>query len=332
MIRWVGDGVFSSPGAFGFYPVNRRFQDPLRRARMLGAWQRARAGRTAVALSARRGSPASPKETLGSPPPPPPPPPPPRGNDIITMHRARTGRDENRDEKSQMASRPQRRSRAGARPGTRRGNAFRRLGRRPGGERPVGGPGRHRSHSRQRIRLGPQRRALFRLQLRGGQRAHRLLRCRQHARVGNIDRRPELQPCQRPGSAARHQRRGARRTLGRPGVVDSALGSGSSIRSTCRDSARRHHRSGGGREDGQRRLDDHHLVGPLRPRIAGCDEEPVRLDVYINYVSAPKGKLYWRKLFDINTEHELPISHLIDGTPTVVPDTHNHFPGPRSRR
>ena len=46
-------------------------------------------------------------------------------------------------------------------------------------------------------------------------------------------------------------------------------------------------------------------------------------DVYINYVSAPKGRLYWRKLSDIDTEHELPISHLTDGNSRRwVPDTH----------
>ncbi len=52
-------------------------------------------------------------------------------------------------------------------------------------------------------------------------------------------------------------------------------------------------------------------------------KNPSDPDVYINYVSAPKGKLYWRKLSDIDTEHELPISNLTDGNSRRwVPDTH----------
>ena len=52
-------------------------------------------------------------------------------------------------------------------------------------------------------------------------------------------------------------------------------------------------------------------------------KNPSDPDVYINYVSAPKRKLYWRKLSDINTEHELPISHLTDGNSRRwVPGTH----------
>ena len=46
-----------------------------------------------------------------------------------------------------MASRPQPRSRAAARPGTRRGNAFRRLRRRPRAARLAGGPGHRRCRS-----------------------------------------------------------------------------------------------------------------------------------------------------------------------------------------
>ena len=52
-------------------------------------------------------------------------------------------------------------------------------------------------------------------------------------------------------------------------------------------------------------------------------KNPSDPDVYINYVSAPKRKVYWRKLSDINTEHELPISHLTDGNSRRwVPGTH----------
>jgi hypothetical protein len=76
--------------------------------------------------------------------------------------------------------------------------------------------------------------------------------------------------------------------------------------------------------DGQRRLDDQRPVGHEGPRLPRRDEESVRSrDVYINYVSAPKGRLYWRKLSDINTEHELPISDLTDGNSRRwVPGTH----------
>jgi len=53
-------------------------------------------------------------------------------------------------------------------------------------------------------------------------------------------------------------------------------------------------------------------------------KNPSDPEVYINYVSAPKGKLYWRKLSDINTEHELPINHLTDGNSRRwVPGTHS---------
>jgi hypothetical protein len=47
---------------------------------------------------------------------------------------------------------------------------------------------------------------------------------------------------------------------------------------------------------------------------------------------APKRRLYWRKLSDINTEHELPISHLTDGNSRRwVPGTHQDpVPGTRS--
>ena len=52
-------------------------------------------------------------------------------------------------------------------------------------------------------------------------------------------------------------------------------------------------------------------------------KNPADPDVYINYVSAPKKKLYWRKLSDINTEHELPIDDLTDGNSRRwVPGTH----------
>ena len=52
-------------------------------------------------------------------------------------------------------------------------------------------------------------------------------------------------------------------------------------------------------------------------------KNPADPDVYINYVSAPKRKLYWRKLSDINTEHELPIDDLTDGNSRRwVPGTH----------
>ena len=52
-------------------------------------------------------------------------------------------------------------------------------------------------------------------------------------------------------------------------------------------------------------------------------KNPSDNDVYINYVSAPKGRLFWRKLSDIDTEHELPIDDLTDGNSRRwVPGTH----------
>lgn len=53
-------------------------------------------------------------------------------------------------------------------------------------------------------------------------------------------------------------------------------------------------------------------------------ENPADPDVYINYVSAPKGKWYWRKLSEIGVEHELPLSHLTNGNARRwVPGTHS---------
>jgi len=53
-------------------------------------------------------------------------------------------------------------------------------------------------------------------------------------------------------------------------------------------------------------------------------KDPTDPDVYINYVSAPKGKWYWRKLSEINVEHELPLSHLTNGNSRRwVPGTHS---------
>ena len=65
------------------------------------------------------------------------------------------------------------------------------------------------------------------------------------------------------------------------------------------------------------------LSAPRGRASPDATKNPSDSDVYINYVSAPKGNLYWRKLSDINTEHELPISHLTDGNSRRwVPDTH----------
>jgi hypothetical protein len=61
-------------------------------------------------------------------------------------------------------------------------------------------------------------------------------------------------------------------------------------------------------------------TGRVSPDATKNPSDP---DVYIDYVSAPKGKLYWRKLSDINTEHELPISQLTDGNSRRwIPGTH----------
>jgi len=65
------------------------------------------------------------------------------------------------------------------------------------------------------------------------------------------------------------------------------------------------------------------LSGATGRASPDATKNPSDPDVYINYVSAPKGRLYWRKLSEINTEHELPISHLTDGNSRRwVPDTH----------
>ncbi|HEY2559974.1 MAG TPA: hypothetical protein VGI48_09740 [Caldimonas sp.] len=66
------------------------------------------------------------------------------------------------------------------------------------------------------------------------------------------------------------------------------------------------------------------LSGATGRASPDATKNPSDPDVYINYVSAPKGKLYWRKLSDINTEHELPISGLTDGNARRwVPGTHS---------
>jgi hypothetical protein len=53
-------------------------------------------------------------------------------------------------------------------------------------------------------------------------------------------------------------------------------------------------------------------------------KNPADPDVYINYVSAPKGRWFWRKLSEINVEHELPLSYLTDGNSRRwVPGTHS---------
>ena len=66
------------------------------------------------------------------------------------------------------------------------------------------------------------------------------------------------------------------------------------------------------------------ILPTLRGRASpDATKNPSDPDVYINYVSAPKGKLYWRKLSDINTENDLPISDLTDGNSRRwVPGTH----------
>jgi hypothetical protein len=47
-------------------------------------------------------------------------------------------------------------------------------------------------------------------------------------------------------------------------------------------------------------------------------------DVYINYVTAPKGGWYWRKLSEIGVEHPLPLTDLTDGNARRwVPGTHS---------
>ena len=53
-------------------------------------------------------------------------------------------------------------------------------------------------------------------------------------------------------------------------------------------------------------------------------KNPADSDVYINYVTAPKGRWYWRKLSQIGVEHELPLSSLTDGNSRRwVPGTHS---------
>ena len=62
-------------------------------------------------------------------------------------------------------------------------------------------------------------------------------------------------------------------------------------------------------------------TGRVSPDATKNPSDP---DVYINYVNTAKDKWYWRKLSDINTEHELPLSSLSNGNARRwVPGTHS---------